>query len=432
MRILKIIHGYPPTYNAGSEVYSQTLCNELKKENEVFVFTREENPYLPEFHLRREKLETNLEINSINIPRGKDGFRHVKMDQIFLEFVSITKPDIAHIGHLNHLSTGFVSVLSDLGVPILYTLHDFWLMCPRGQFLQTNFGERDYYQLCEGQENRKCATHCYNSYFTGLPEFQKEEISNWTRWIEIRMKEMRSICEKVDLFVSPSKYLKSRFVDEFQISSEKIKILDYGFDFDRFSNRDFVSKDVFKFGYIGTHIPAKGVNLLIDAFKELTLEANLIIWGRDNGQSTKALKEKSSNSKNKIEFRGEYQNQNITKEVFSQIDCLVVPSIWMENSPLVIHEAQQAKIPVITADQGGMKEFVNHKENGLLFQHRNKDSLKEQMEFAATNPKFMKMLGERGYLYSKTGEIPSIIEHTKQILGLYQKVLYNKQTNTAK
>lgn len=45
MHILKIIHGYPPNYNAGSEVYSQSICNELSKNNKVSVFTREENPY---------------------------------------------------------------------------------------------------------------------------------------------------------------------------------------------------------------------------------------------------------------------------------------------------------------------------------------------------------------------------------------------------
>ena len=60
MKVVKIIHGYPPLFNAGSEVYSQTLCNELSKDNEVHVFTREENPYYPDFHLRLENISHNL------------------------------------------------------------------------------------------------------------------------------------------------------------------------------------------------------------------------------------------------------------------------------------------------------------------------------------------------------------------------------------
>ena len=53
MHILKIIHGYPPTYNAGSEVYSQSICNELSKFHKVSVFTREENPYAPCLSIRK-------------------------------------------------------------------------------------------------------------------------------------------------------------------------------------------------------------------------------------------------------------------------------------------------------------------------------------------------------------------------------------------
>jgi len=53
MHILKIIHGYPPNYNAGSEVYSQSVCNELAKGHKVSIFTREENPYAPDFSIRK-------------------------------------------------------------------------------------------------------------------------------------------------------------------------------------------------------------------------------------------------------------------------------------------------------------------------------------------------------------------------------------------
>jgi glycosyltransferase involved in cell wall biosynthesis len=423
MKILKVIHGYPPLFNAGSEVYTQTLCNELSKENEVFIFTREENPYLSEFHLRKEIRQPNLEIYFINIPRGKDGYRHEKMDIVFHKFVQEVKPDIAHIGHLNHLSTGFVNILYEQKIPIVYTLHDFWLMCPRGQFLQTNFGNSDYYQLCESQEDRKCATNCYNAYFSGRNESLENEIENWTDWISQRMKEIHSLCQKVAVFISPSQYLRDRYVKEFSIPEEKILLLDYGFHLERFKKYYTYKVRAFTFGYIGTHIPAKGVNLLLDAFLKIEEPTVLKIWGRDNGQSTLALKEKARLSKNKIEFQGEYKNASIAKSVFAEIDCLVVPSIWMENSPLVIHEAQQSKIPVITASAGGMKEFVAHKVNGLLFEHRDINSLREQMEFAINNPFTMKDLGKKGYLYSETGDVPSIETHTAKILGIYDALI---------
>jgi glycosyltransferase involved in cell wall biosynthesis len=164
---------------------------------------------------------------------------------------------------------------------------------------------------------------------------------------------------------------------------------------------------------------------LLDAFLKIKESAVLKIWGRDNGQSTAALKEKAKLSKNEIEFLGEYNNENIAKSVFADIDCLVVPSIWTENSPLVIHEAQQSKIPIITADVGGMKEFVEDNVNGLLFRHRNVNSLKDKMEFAATHPEQMIQFGQKGYLYSDTGDIVSIETHTMEILEIYNRAINN-------
>src|SRR5882724_8961742 len=108
MHILKIIHGYPANYNAGSEVYSQSICKELSKCHRVSVFSREENPYKPDFTIRYEKQNDNLEFYFVNNAQGKDGFKHKLMDEVFTCLLSRIKPDCAHIGHLNHLSTGIV------------------------------------------------------------------------------------------------------------------------------------------------------------------------------------------------------------------------------------------------------------------------------------------------------------------------------------
>lgn len=428
MHILKIIHGYPPQYNAGSEVYSQSICIELSKYHKISVFTREENLYAPCFSIREEKINENLTLYLVNHPQGKDGYRHQQMDDIFTSLLKKLQPNIAHIGHLNHLSTGLVEVLNLFKIPIVYTLHDFWLMCPRGQFLTRSIGNpKGNFQLCTHQNDRKCATDCYKVYFSGIKENEASDIEQWESWVHHRMKEVKRIVSKIDLFIAPSKYLENRFVQGFCIAKEKIIYLDYGFPTQYLLPTQKISaNEPYTFGYIGTHIPAKGVNLLIEAFKRLEQPAILKIFGRENGQSTKALRVMASSSKNKIEFLGEYINQNLVNDVFSKVDCIVVPSIWGENSPLVIHEAQACKIPVITADFGGMKEYVAHKVNGLLFKHREVESLAEQLNFAVSNPEKMKNLGKVGYLYSENGLIPNIEEHCKQLVSIYQKVISKK------
>jgi glycosyltransferase involved in cell wall biosynthesis/MoaA/NifB/PqqE/SkfB family radical SAM enzyme len=425
MHILKIIHGYPPNYNAGSEVYSQSICNELSKHHKVSVFTREENPYASCFSIREQKVNDNLTLYFVNNSQGKDGYRHKQMDDNFSQLLKQIKPDIAHIGHVNHLSTGLIDELNKLKIPIVYTLHDFWLMCPRGQFLTRSIGNENNFQLCEKQDDKKCATDCYKVYFSGREEIETTEIENWSIWIHQRMIETKAIIKKVDLFIAPSNYLRDRFINDYGVPENKILYLDYGFPTEYLTQTEkSKEKTNYTFGYIGTHIPAKGVNLLIEAFKQIEEPATLKIFGRANGQSTNALKSLAENSKNKIDFSGEYINHNLANDVFSNVDCIVVPSIWGENSPLVIHEAQSCKVPVITADFGGMKEYVEHNVNGLLFEHRNANSLAERMKFAVSNPDKMKTLGEKGYLYSADGSVPNIQDHCKELENIYSKFIY--------
>lgn len=413
MHILKIIHGYPPAYNAGSEIYSQSIVNELKKKHRITVFTREEDPFRPDFELRH-KTEDGTNFVFANMPRDKDAYDHPILNRKFAELLKNIQPDVAHIGHLNHLSTGLVDELQAAGIPIVFTLHDFWLMCPRGQFLQRNFDGQNTQQLCSGQENSQCAQNCYAMYFSN-----EKSREYYTFWVKKRMEAMHRIVQKTDLFIAPSKYLMNRFIRDFKLPPEKIRYLDYGFPLHYLQPVNSEQKGIYTFGYIGTHIPAKGIDLLIEAFAKLEQPAKLKIFGRSNGQTTQVLKQKASECRQPVEFCGEYINKNLAETVFNTIDTVVVPSVWAENSPLVIHEAQACRIPVITADYGGMAEYVKHKANGLLFEHRNSNDLYKKMKHAAENPEKMSALGQRGYLYSETGDVPSIQAHCKELENMY-------------
>lgn len=425
MHLLKIIHGYPPLYNAGSEVYSQSVCNELtRRGHRVSVFTRGEDPYAPDHAIRRER-RGGVDLYITNKAREKDGYAHPDLDAAFGRLLDELRPDAAHIGHLNHLSTGLPGELAKRGIPVLFTLHDFWLLCPRGQFLQINFAQSEFHCLCPGQQNERCARQCYNRFF-GQGDAESD-LTYWTNWIGRRMEAVRRAAEQVHLFIAPSRYLMGRFVEEWGLEPERqIRYLDYGFPLHYLQPVQPKTKGPFTFGYIGTHIPAKGINLLLQAFARAAIpQARLLIWGRHAGQSTLRLQNMAEElcPPGSVEFRGEYVNSNLATEVFARVDGIVVPSIWGENSPLVIHEAQACRLPVITADYGGMAEYVRHLENGLLFRHRDPDALCEQLRFAAQNPDLMRRLGQRGYLYHPQGEVPDIESHCDTLEGWYQEAM---------
>jgi glycosyltransferase involved in cell wall biosynthesis len=434
MKILQVIHGYPMRYNAGSEVYTQGLTQALADRHEVRVFARQENAFLPEYAVQEEAdpSDPRIILRLINMARARDGYRHPSVDAAFAELLDEFRPNVVHAGHLNHLSTSLLFEARNRRVPVVFTLHDYWLMCPRGQFIQMYPRDpTDNWAVCGGQDDHKCAVRCYSRYFGGSPEHRDADTAYWTGWVGRRMAHVREVCEAVDVFIAPAMYLLRRFRDEFGIPEEKLVYLDYGFHLDRLNGRERDAGEPFTFGYIGTHIPAKGVDQLIRAFAEIDGAPLLRVWGRDRGVETAGLKalalELPGSAGGRVQWMGEYRNPDIVPEVFNRCDAIVVPSIWAENSPLVIHEALQAGVPVITADYGGMAEYVHHGENGLLFTHRDSGSMARQMQRLASDPSLASRLGRRGYAQSADGNVPDMEEHSLAVEQIYRSLLRGGQ-----
>jgi glycosyltransferase involved in cell wall biosynthesis len=67
-----------------------------------------------------------------------------------------------------------------------------------------------------------------------------------------------------------------------------------------------------------------------------------------------------------VRFCGAFHNGQ-GANVYSRFDLLVVPSLWPENSPLVIHEAFLAGVPVVASRIGGIPELVADGVNGVLY-----------------------------------------------------------------
>ena len=438
MKIVLVIHGYPMRYNAGSEVYTQALAQALADHHEVHVFSRQQNKFLPDYTLceERDPADPRVTLHLINLPQAHDQYRHVGVDEQFGFLLDRIQPDLVHIGHLNHLSTSLVFEAHKRGHPLVFTLHDYWLMCPRGQFLQVHpRNGTDLWPLCEGQDDRTCAQRCYARSFSGAPEEEETDLAYWTHWVHRRMAHIREVCAVIDLFIAPSQTVLSRFREVFGLPAHKLVYINYGFHRERLQGRSRVSGEPFTFGYIGTHIPAKGVHHLIEAFGRLSGQAQLRIWGRHLGPETDSLRalvtEMPLEKQAQISWMGEYQNTEIVQQVFNHCDAIVVPSIWMENAPLVIHEALQARVPVVTANAGGMAEYVHHECNGLLFAHRDPVALAEQMQRFIQDPTLARRLGERGYLMGEGNDIPAMSDHLRTLEHLYATICAQKKEHAS-
>lgn len=346
IKILKVIHGFPPDFMAGSEIYSHTLTQELARNgHKVFIFTRIENEFLEPYAIFDEniKIQDNfINIRRINKPKDyiyKDKFIDKNIEKSFREYITKVNPDIVHFGHLSHLSINLIPIAKSLGKKVVYTLHDFWLFCVKGQLIDNNN------EICQNPNIENCQK-C-SPYKPTIQEVKKYLIL------------LEKVRNQIDIFISPSHTVRKFFIQQ-GVSQSKIIYQKYGFDTKaiKYRQRRFCKHSKIRFGFIGRVIPVKGINVLLKAFKELPNEV-LHIYGNIGDTQKRFL------TMPNVKFMGGYNNADINK-ILDSIDVLIVPSIWLENSPLVIQEAFLSGVAVIASNIGGMKELIG-KNEGFLF-----------------------------------------------------------------
>ena len=188
--------------------------------------------------------------------------------------------------------------------------------------------------------------------------------------IEERLAHLRQVFEAVQLFVAPSRSIADAH-ERLGLHRSKLLVSDYGFaqqspapsEVDRAPR---VEGPV-RIGFVGTLVWHKGLHVLLEAARELPAGAYEIeVWGAldtfpDYTASLRAMARGLP-----VRFCGAFHNGQ-GAEVYRRFDLLVVPSLWPENSPLVIHEAFMAGVPVVAARVGGIPELVTDGVNGALY-----------------------------------------------------------------
>jgi glycosyltransferase involved in cell wall biosynthesis len=244
---------------------------------------------------------------------------------------------------------------------------------------------------------------------------QREALSQ----IHERSRHVKEMCELVDLFISPSQFLRENFI-EYGIPARKILFSKYGHQRSYFSGFTKRESALLRFGYVGNLIPTKGIHVLVEAFNGVRSgEAELKIYGdfvpyggfEDYPNLLQGLV-----SNKRIRFMGGYQHSAIA-DIMAEIDVLVVPSIWYENSPLTIHEAFLANTPVIASDIGGMAELVQDGVNGLLFRTGSTRDLRRKLERIIRQPDLI------GRLSINIWPVKTIEENAGEIERIYHEVI---------
>jgi glycosyltransferase involved in cell wall biosynthesis len=172
-----------------------------------------------------------------------------------------------------------------------------------------------------------------------------------------------------------------------------------------------------QFGYLGAASPEKGLHVLLEAFRGFH-DAELIIFG-GTAESLRARYPQFADvlSQRNVRPKGSIGDHEKV-QVLPNLDALIVPSIWFENSPVVIHEAFQAGIPVICSNTGGMAELVTHGVDGLHFEVGNAAALRRVLRECAATPDRLLRLAQG--IRKPTGMRDHV---TREIVPLYEELL---------
>jgi len=264
MRVLHVIHGFPPFYMAGSEVYTRNLVEELSKHVSVTVFSRIENPFAEDYEVSEEQ-SNSVRVIRVNKPHRnyslRDKYLDEQMDQVFTRILLDVAPDVVHIDHLSHLSTNIVNIISKRNIPIVYTVHDFWLFCIRGQLIRPDM------TICEGPSEINCL-ECTQYLHT-----TREEIRSYRAFLD-------RVIDNIDVFLIPSRFLVE-FFRRMGIERSRIIHSPYGFkrSLIRKQSRTYTNDSRVVFGFTGRIIPQKGIHVLLRAFKQVHGNVELRVFG---------------------------------------------------------------------------------------------------------------------------------------------------------
>jgi glycosyltransferase involved in cell wall biosynthesis len=412
VRVLHAIHDFLPRHRAGSEIYARNLCRELEAQGvATHVLAAEYDVTRPHGSLVfrvEEGLGVTEVINNWAFASFAETYRSPLLAHSLAQVLDAIQPDVLHAHSLFNLSFELPRLAGARRIPTVATLHDYTLVCPSGG-QRLHLAER---HICREIDTTRCARCFQQTPFHAQMAFGRVALrgggatvlgglaataKRWTPglarrlagWIgqapapglsaaaiEQRLAAFRAVVEDIDLFVAPSPSLGAEF-RELGIPGARLRVLDNGSPALAAAGPTTPADRAgrLRVGFVGTLVWHKGAHVLLEAARRLAgLPIEFAIAGDPQVSPSYFAELESAATGLPVRFLGVFGTAQ-TAEIYAQFDVLVVPSLWLENSPLVIHEAFQAGVPVVGARIGGIADLVRDGENGLLYEHESADEL---------------------------------------------------------
>ncbi|MFZ5481737.1 MAG: glycosyltransferase [Myxococcota bacterium] len=399
MRLLQLVHGFPPEQNAGTETYAARLADGLRARGwEVLTLAAAPRPGEPMYAIRRSPGVVRVANNApyAGLRRPSDP----AMDRIVARELAAFRPDVVHVQHLQGLSTTL-----PVG-RVVWTLHDAFAFCAAGGLLL-----RDG-RACDGpgEACAACASGWArdNRFVTGamaaaakvpvspdrlhhlwkrLPASLRDRVSRapapplTAAQIRARSAALRAFARRCTL-VAPSRWL-AREAERHGLGP--VTVVPHGVDpapVPRTGDGPFL--------FLGTLAPHKGPHLVVEAARRAGVALDVV--GPDGPDAAYAAA---------LPRRGSLAATDVPAAL-ARARALVLGSVWPENAPLVVLEARAQKCPVIAPDIGGLPEICDAR-----YPPGDVDALATWMRAPPPSP----------------APPPSFAAHLDAILGVYKRTL---------
>ncbi|MAA78097.1 MAG: hypothetical protein CL916_02470 [Deltaproteobacteria bacterium] len=362
LNIALVMHGWPPQQYGGVGLYVQALAYALQKQGHNITII------VPNHQRHKKQSFSWGTLQSISFPVAENWKETWFRTKIEIEAHTRSMNfDVLHIHHLGHWPLTF-----PLYVPTqktFITLHDYAIICSRGQLYQPQKG------ICSGPSAPKC-TSCIRDqliYTPRTPQISsfldrfpktKSRIKKILRRIPIRKQNKASMQNRLDTakelldiadgLISPSHDLIARYQSftSTPITHQRLPLLSP-------LEETPLPQMPYRFIFASSVIATKGIHLALDAIRQLP-DAELWIagstfpvdgWPRFEEEILTLI-----HATDNAHYLGNIPHDKIFG-FLAQSHCLVLPSLWPENSPIIIREALSLGLEVISSFEGGSKEI---------------------------------------------------------------------------
>lgn len=418
MRILHLVHQYPPDHLGGTELYTRTLARrQAAAGHDVAVFCPEAGD---------GGHEPTIE-DGVRVYRAGGGRRgrlavflslmgSGRLSAAFEVVLAAERPDIVHLQHLMGLPVELIDTLQAAAIPYVITLHDYWYGCANAQLL-TNYDGAN----CAGPNAR--FTNCGRCALAraGLDGPAAAGLLP-APLMARRYRLLREVFSGAAQVMASTPFVLRAYGD-MGFPLEKSRVLPLGIDVSaadvadaRHAREQKAPGGPFRVGYVGGLSWQKGIHVLVAAVNRLPEGVTCAIYGPTDAFPEYVAELRRLVTHPGIRFMGPVVRAALWPAL-GELDVLVAPTLWYETYALIVHEAFAADVPVVASRIGVLPDVMREGVDGYLFPPGDVEAL------AAILRRLMEQPDELAALRAGLPDVVTIDDHAAQIEDVYRGVL---------